>query len=529
MTTEHRRMWVHAAALVTAVTCLSAAPSVAPQRGARAAGSADMAMTLVLGRPTDRAIALSVLAAGPIEAFVEFGTAAGQCTGKTAPVTGRAGEPFEIAIAPLAANTRYYYRLRHRPPGQSSFDATVEQTFITSRAAGATFSFGVQGDSHPERAGKMFNGDLYVRTMEHVREDRPDLYFMLGDDFSIESLIAGNTLSQRAVDQVYAFQRPFVSRVAGSTSLFLVNGNHEEAGRVLLDGSAASAPVLAAIARNRFYPLPTPDAFYTGNAEPVEHVGLPRDYYAFTWGDALFVVIDFYWHSQVQVDGVPGGQGQRGGGGGGAKGGASANASRAAAGGNRDLWQVTLGDTQYAWFKKTLETSRAKYKFVFVHHVMGTGRGGVEVADFYEWGGKDRRGVSQFKERRPTWELPIHQLMVKTGVTILFHGHDHLFAHQEKDGIVYQETPNPADDTYTAFNRDAYLSGDILPNSGYLRVTVSPENVRVEYVRSYLQKDETAAHKSGEVAFVYTAKARSVHDGSPVGGCRPEQVPRQIM
>ena len=310
-------------------------------------------------------------------------------------------------------------------------------------------------------------------------EDRPDLYFTLGDDFSIERLIAGKALSQPAADQVYAFQRPFVGRMAGSTSLFLVNGNHEEAGRVLLDGTATSAPVLAARARNRFYPLPAPDAFYTAMPRRSSTSGLPRDYYAFTWGDALFVVIDPYWHSPVQVDGVAGGRDRA------AAVEEEAAAARAAAadaaaaaraaGGGRDLWQVTLGDAQYAWFKKTLETSRAQYKFVFVHHVMGTGRGGVEMADFYEWGGKDRRGVFAVQGATPTWELPIHQLMVKTGVTILFHGHDHLFARQEKDGIIYQETPNPADDTYTAFNRDAYLSGDILPNSGYLRVTVSPE------------------------------------------------------
>ena len=39
----------------------------------------------------------------------------------------------------------------------------------------------------------------------------------------------------------------------------------------------------------------------------------------------------------------------------------------------RDLWNVTLGETQYQWFKQTLETSRAKYKFVFAHHVNGAG------------------------------------------------------------------------------------------------------------------------------------------------------------
>ena len=98
--------------------------------------------------------------------------------------------------------------------------------------------------------------------------------------------------------------------------------------------------------------------------------------------------------------------------------------------------------------------------------------------------------------------------MVKTGVTIFFQGHDHLFAHQQKDGVTYQETPNPADDTYTAFNREAYRSGDILPNSGHLRVTVSPANVRVDYVRSFLPKDETPQQKDGEVGFSYTVSPR---------------------
>ena len=58
--------------------------------------------------------------------------------------------------------------------------------------------------------------------------------------------------------------------------------------------------------------------------------------------------------------------------------------------------------------------------------------------------------------------------MVKNKVTIFFQGHDHLFAKQELDGIIYQTVPNPADDTYSAFNKEAYTTGTILPNSGYL-------------------------------------------------------------
>jgi hypothetical protein len=165
---------------------------------------------------------------------------------------------------------------------------------------------------------------------------------------------------------------------------------------------------------------------------------------------------------------------------------------------------VTLGDTQYKWLQKTLETSTSKYKFVFEHHVMDTGRGGVECATQFEWGGKNKRGVDEFKQKRPNWELPIHKLFVKTGVTVFFHGHDHLFAHQTLDGVVYQEVPNPADNTYTAFNKDSYKSGDVLPNSGFLNVTVSSDNVKVDYIRSFLPKDETTQIKNGATAFSYT-------------------------
>ena len=521
-TTNSARLWVGA---ITAIVIGGANPPMPAAQGRgggrRGGAAADMPFTAVLGRPTDHTSTLNVLSPRAIDAFSEYGTTAGKHSAKTAATAIGAGQPTELTIENLAANTRYFYRVQQRPAGQGDFTPGIEQSFMTQRAAGSTFSFGVQGDSHPERDGKMFSADLYVRTMERVKSERPDLYFMLGDDFSIERLIAGNQLTQANVDEVYAQQRPFVSRMAGSTSLFLVNGNHEEAGKVLLDGTATCAPVLAGIARTKYYALPAPDAVYTGDAEPVEHVGLLRDYYAFTWGDALFVTIDPYWHSSIQVDADPGGRGGGGGGQGGApgggRGGRNAGGGGAGKGGNamnasglaRDQWQITIGDAQYAWLKKTLETSTAKYKFVFAHHVMGTGRGAVEVADGFEWGGLDRRGVSQFKDKRPNWELPIHQLMVKNGVTIFFQGHDHLFARQEKDGLIYQEVPNPADDTYTTFNDDAYRSGTKLPNAGHLNVTVAPDGLRVDYIRSFLPKDEINGHKDGEAAFSYNVTARA--------------------
>jgi hypothetical protein len=49
----------------------------------------------------------------------------------------------------------------------------------------------------------------------------------------------------------------------------------------------------------------------------------------------------------------------------------------------------------------------------------------------------------------------------------------------------------------------------VLPNSGYLRVTVAPTEARVDYVRSFLPKDETADQKHGAVAHSYAVKPRS--------------------
>ncbi len=43
---------------------------------------------------------------------------------------------------------------------------------------------------------------------------------------------------------------------------------------------------------------------------------------------------------------------------------------------------------------------------------------------------------------------PVHQLLVKYNVTAFFHGHDHEYAHEQRDGIVYQLVPMAADATY---------------------------------------------------------------------------------
>lgn len=482
-------------------------------------GTTVNAMTQVLGRPTNSSISVSVLSPSDMEFYAEYGTSPGNYSGKTGITSAKARIPVELAIEKLQSNTRYYYRLRYRQGTASAFTTGNEYSFQTQRPPGSTFVFGVQADSHPERVTKMFNAELYAINMTNVRQSRPDFYITLGDDFSIDTLGGMAGLSPQAVAQIYINQRPFLGVDGASTPIFLVNGNHEQAAKYLLNGTPNSPAVWAGKARNTYYPQPTiGDAkFYTGDMEPVEHIGLLNDYYAWTWGDALFISLDPYWHSDKVVDNelivsAPAGDADTTGMAGMVAGATKDEkaAGMAAAGGGKggkDIWDVTHGEAQYRWLEKTLKESKAKYKFIFAHHVLGTGRGGTDMADLGEWGGKNQQGVWEFDKKRPGWDLPIHQMMVKYNVSAFFQGHDHLFVRQVKDGVIYQEVQTPADPNYgDGGNSAAYKTGDHLSAAGHLRVTVSPENAKVEYVRSWMPKDLTPERKQGEVAFSYTIK-----------------------
>ena len=46
-----------------------------------------------------------------------MGLSAGSYTGQTANVTATAGQPSEVVISGLTANTQYYYRMQYHAPG----------------------------------------------------------------------------------------------------------------------------------------------------------------------------------------------------------------------------------------------------------------------------------------------------------------------------------------------------------------------------------------------------------------------------
>ncbi len=437
--------------------------------------------SIVLGSPAANSVKANVLTSDQSgTAFIAYGKSSGTYEQTTSIANIQPSIPVEFTLTGLLENTRYYYRLYFKPAGTGNFGNSTEMSFHTARSAGETFTFAIQGDSHPEREKSQFDAELYRRTLATAAADHPDFYILMGDDFSVDNLDP-TTVNPSLVNERYTLQRPYLGLIGNTAPLFLVNGNHEQAARYLLDGTPDNVAVWAQNARNSLYSQPAPDSFYSGNAEVVPYIGLLRNYYAWQWGDALFVVLDPYWSSPVCVDAPFGGGSKR-----------------------SNMWDITHGDAEYQWLKTTLEQSTAKYKFVFAHHVMGTQRGGVEIAGLYEWGGGNANGTWGFSKNRPTWSLPLHQLMVANHVTIFFQGHDHIWVRQQLDGVTYQTLSEPADPNYSWFNADAYLSGDKFPNSGYTRVTVSTIGVKVDYVRTYPAKDEAPGRENGAVAFSYT-------------------------
>lgn len=426
---------------------------------------------LILGRPTKDAITLSVLAYEDTEGFVAYGTAPGTYPKETPKQRFAKGQPVELLIGSLQPNTRYYYQFRYRSSG-TDFGSSPEYSFTTARPPGSTFTFTVQADPHLDYGT---DPEVYKRSLTNALAAKPDFHIDLGDTFMTDKY----TEFHQAAPQ-YLAQRFYFGLVGHSAPVFLVLGNHdgEQTGRG--GNGAESMAVWSNTQRKTYFPNPSPNGFYTGNSVPDPNAGLLEDYYAWEWGDALFIVLDPFWYSARQ----------RGRGG--------------------DNWSRTLGTDQYQWLKRTLETSRAKFKFVFIHHLVGgatpEGRGGVEASPFFEWGGKDLDGKDSFAAKRPGWAAPIHDLLVKHGGSIVFHGHDHLFVRGEREGIVYQEVPQPGHPRYDNTRSPeeyGYKSGVIVGPSGILRVTVSAEKALVEYVRAYPESAERAGRKTGEVTHRY--------------------------
>jgi uncharacterized repeat protein (TIGR02543 family) len=453
----------------------------------------------LLGKPTNDSITVNVVV--PTSTTVQYyyryrpdgGTYGGAGSGQSGTVTVTAGTsvvPSEVTITGLSADTKYYYQMIYDGDGSVSdgdSETGTEHSFHTARAAGDTFTFSVTSDGHAADTSAAFG---------RILTELPDFNVDLGDTFIVDS-----ATSQSAVNTAYLAVRAS-NRMGGagvSVPMFSTPGNHEQEEGWNLDEANGIGSIQA---RKAFIPTPSPlDApFYSANSDPLSAIDeatygneYREDYFAWTWGDALFIVIDtFEYTSQNPYGNI------------------------ANEGGNDpqtgDQWNWTLGQTQYNWLKSTLEGSTAKYKFVFSHQMVGgmlqstpglpspdvnAGyvRGGAQGAPYFEWGGWGSADQNdyQFATKRPGMSKTIRQLFIDNGVSAYFHGHDHQYVYETRDGMSYVEVPSCGSIVFSGMyavgaHTDVAGTFNTLVRSSsagsHIRITIAPTQATVDLISS---------------------------------------------
>lgn len=432
---------------------------------------------VTLSRPENKSITISILSAKSGNYIIKYGTDHNSYNKQTPVLMGAPDQPLRYELTNLEPDTRYYYVVQYTYEASAS-NISPEYTFHTQRANNKSFTFTVEADEHLyDKKGVL---SIYNITLANQLADKPDFMFSLGDTFGDDHTPEETT--NQDMKQLHLDYMPYLSKVTHSIPFFFCLGNHEgENGYYLSQHDGSNIGVYGTNWRKYYYPNPIPNEFYTGNSHEEGYgMGLPENYYAFTWGNVQFVVLDVYRHCDVNE--------------------------------KPKNWDWTLGKEQYDWFKNTLESSNSIFKIVMAHHTRGQGRGGINTAKGFEWGGYSGENATnyQFDENRPGWGLPIHQLMVNNGVNLFLQGHDHVYAKEELDGIIYQTTPMPSDSTYNLgyIANGAAFDGVVLNGTGHLRFAVNEDCITVDFVKAFLPQDTTAGlGKNGEIGHSYTIGA----------------------
>jgi predicted phosphodiesterase len=275
-----------------------------------------------------------------------------------------------------------------------------------------------------------------IEITQSVEMQEPDFVVHLGDILDFHYF----GFNQPPPDSLwtkngYLFYREFTGELLGNTTHFSVIGNWDGE-----NGDFAAEEIERSRSQRLLYlPGPDPDTYPQGGSEH-------QDYFAFTWGDALFIVLNVMSYTPkghyLSGDiGLP------------------------------DDW--TLGETQLHWLEETLKNSESKWKVIFVHHTVG-GNAGDEANSAYGRGGGRAALVGE--------QATVHALMRDYGVQVFFYGHDHVFFDMIVDGIHYTipgSTGAPWKFTTleTGYPADAYWT-----DSGYARVDVTPSRIDVAFV-----------------------------------------------
>jgi len=374
-----------------------------------------------------------------ISAYLEYGTtsaSAGDYDSTTPTQENVANDTLiEFDISSLTPDTLYYYRLSAKRNNHSSYSHSDERTFRTRRD-NAPFNFTIVSDIHTEESSPGFANSAADILNSMSDNDNSDFVFFLGDNIQVSDAGNGPIPNETHATTEYIEFRNVSGADYNSLPTYVLIGNWEAEG----GWTGNTNLTLARNIRKKFIPNPNSTTYPEGGSDY-------EDYYAFTWGNALFVVLNIESYTLQNPH---------------------------ATGGSVDNW--TLGTTQLNWFNDTLKNSAAPWKFVFIHHVAGgnwSGSANDELWSRYGRGG----GRSAYIGEQAT----IHQIMRDNDVEIFFYGHDHVFTDIVVDQVHYVEVGRAG---YTTGFTAGY-PGYHINSLGRTKVEIlSDEIMKIQYINT---------------------------------------------
>ena len=355
--------------------------------------------------------------------------------GAEVPAASRTADIAQWIFDGLAPGLRYDYEVL--APDVGGEKTIYAGSAVTQRQPGETFTFALITDSHIGSDLSYTNqGDPHAleAVSAEVGAASPDFMVHLGDMLDFHEYGFNDPPPEGSITrQAYLNYRTLLGDTLGRTSHFATIGNWEGE-----NGCYSPEEIDRSMEQRLLYlPGPQPTSYPEGGS-PNE------DYYAFTWGDALFVVLNVMGYTPTKhllsIDpGLP------------------------------DDW--TLGPVQLAWLSSTLANAKSKWRFLLIHHPVG-GKAGDDSNSAYGRGGGQAAYVGE--------QATIHQLMLLYGAQIFFYGHDHVFTDMTVDGIHYSDAGNAGavwmfDKSITGYTQ-SWLT------YGWTKVTVSPATVNVQFI-----------------------------------------------
>ena len=351
----------------------------------------------IMGRPTNTSISINLInGAENTSTYIEYGnysTVIGNYSHNTSVINATTNRSLiEFNLTGLSPDTTYYFRVMAKLMNETAYANSSEGSFRTRRAD-APFTFTMLTDSHIDPASPTGSTRLRSIVGNMSANDNSDFAMFLGDNVQLAKNGSGTIPNQTQPVIEYELWRDDLHPDWFSIPLHFLIGNWE--GETGWDN-----PDNVSFVRNlrkKYVPNPLNTTYSQGG-------GQHEDYYAFTWGNALFVVLNVISYTPVDPS---------------------------ADGNSADNW--TLGTAQLEWLNETLQNSTEPWKFIMIHHTVG-GNWTTDIGTEYGRGG----GRAAYEGEQAT----VHQMMIDNEVQAFFHGHDHLFTDIVVDSIHYIQAGN---------------------------------------------------------------------------------------